>query len=143
MSTGVAVDSEVESTFQDFKLGRPVDGKKLRYMTYKIEDSKIVVAGVGEKSKTYEDFCDDLEDDKCLYAAIDLEFKTTDGRPTSKLIMLTWVPDTGKIRDKMMYSGSKEALKTSLNGIGIHLNCTDRAELDFETSILPQVRKFT
>lgn len=65
-----------------------------------------------------------------------------DGRPTSKLVFITWNPDSGSIRDKMLYSGSKEAIKSALNGVGIHINATDRAELDLETSILPVVKKF-
>jgi cofilin len=50
---------------------------------------------------------------------------------------------TASIRDNMLYSGSKEAIKSALNGVGIHINCTDRAELDYESSVLPAVKKFT
>ena len=132
------------ATFDDFKLGRPVDGEKLKYILYTIQDNTtICISGKGPKKSTYDDLCDQLEDGKCTYALVDLDFKTTDGRPTSKLVLISWVPDDAKIRDKMMYSGSKESLKSALNGVGIHLNCTDRQELDFETSILPQVQKFT
>jgi cofilin len=42
----------------------------------------------------------------------------------------------------MLYSGSKEALKSTLVGVGIHINATDAAELDLETSIIPTCRKF-
>ena len=42
----------------------------------------------------------------------------------------------------MLYSGSKESIKAALSGVGIHINCTDASELDFETSILPVVKKF-
>jgi len=41
----------------------------------------------------------------------------------------------------MLYSGSKEALKNALVGVGIHVNCTDRAELALE-SVMPTVMKF-
>ena len=139
-STGVTVHDDITATFNDFKLGQ---GVKRRYMLYTIKDKKeIVIDSDGERSKTYDDFCAVLPDDDCRYALIDLELTTTDGRPTSKLVLITWVPDTASVRNKMLYSGSKEALKTALNGVGIHINCTDRAELDFETSVLPQVRKF-
>jgi cofilin len=73
---------------------------------------------------------------------IDLEFESRDGRPTSKLVFITWNPDTGSIREKMLYSASKEAIKAALSGVGIHINATDHAELDFESSILPVVKKF-
>jgi cofilin len=43
----------------------------------------------------------------------------------------------------MLYSGSKEALKSALIGVGIHINATDMSELDFEEAILPVVKKFT
>ena len=73
---------------------------------------------------------------------IDLEFNSEDGRPTSKLVFITWNPDTASIRNKMLYSGSKEAIKTALSGVGIHNNATDRSELDLESSVLPTVKKF-
>lgn len=139
-STGVTASDEVSSTFQDFKLGK---GEKLRYIIYKIEDQKtIVIEKKGERSKTFEDFCGDLPEAEPRYGLVDLEFKTTDGRDTSKLVMITWNPDNAKIKPKMLYSGSKEAIKTALNGVGIHINATDHAELDFDTSILPVCQKF-
>ena len=139
-STGVVVDDEVSTTFQSFKLQQ---GEKLRYYVYMIKDKKtIVIETKGERTKTYEDFCEALPENDCRYGLIDLEFTTDDGRPTSKLVLLTWNPDTASVRNKMLYSGSKESLKTALNGVGIHINATDASELDLETSILPVCRKF-
>lgn len=139
-STGVEVDDEVVNTFQSFKLQQ---GEKLRYIIYKIENKKtIVIDSKGARDKTYDDFCGELPDDDCRYGLIDLDFTTTDGRPTSKLVLITWNPDTGPIRAKMLYSGSKEALKSALNGVGIHINATDHSELDWETSVLPACQKF-
>lgn len=96
----------------------------------------------GDKSKTYDDFCADLPENEPRYGLVDLEFKTTDGRPTSKLVLITWNPDDASIKPKMLYSGSKEAIKAALNGVGIHINATDHSELDFESSILPTMQKF-
>ena len=108
-----------------------------------IKDKKtIIIEKKGDRAKTYEDFCADLPADDCRYGIIDLDFETVDGRPTSKLVFITWNPDTASVRNKMLYSGSKEALKSTLNGVGIHINATDYAELDLETSILPTCRKF-
>jgi len=130
----------VAGTFNQFKLQQ---GEKLRYYIYKIEDKKtIVIDKKGDISKSYEDFCNDMPDDDCRYGLIDLDFKTDDGRPTSKLVFITWNPDTANVRNKMLYSGSKEALKTVLSGVGIHINATDHSELDLESSILPVCRKF-
>ena len=116
---------------------------KLRYFIYEIKDKKtVVIEKQGDRSKTYDDFVEDLPENDCRYGVIDIEFESNDGRPTSKIIFISWNPDTASVRPKMLYSGSKEALKSSLVGVGIHLNATDHSELDFETAILPALKKY-
>ena len=71
-----------------------------------------------------------------------MDFEAKDGRQTSKMVFISWNPDTASIRSKMIYSGSKEVIKSALAGVGIHINATDYSELDLEEAILPVVRKF-
>jgi len=138
-ASGVTVHDEIAGLYQDFKLQKT----PTRFYTYKIENKKvIIVASSGERSATYEDFCKDLPESEPRYGLIDLEFKTKDGRPTSKLVFISWIPDSSSIREKMLYSSSKESMKAALNGVGIHINATDNSELDFDDSILPVVKKF-
>ena len=66
----------------------------------------------------------DLPDNNCRYAVINIEFETDEGRPTSKLGFISCNPDTASVRPKMIYSGSKEAIKAALNGVGININAT-------------------
>lgn len=132
----------MSTSFQKFKLGQ--EPFKLRYFIYKIENKKtIVIEKQGELSKTYDDFIEELPENDCRYGLIDIEFETSDGRPTSKIIFISWNPDTAPVRPKMLYAGSKDALKAALVGVGIHINATDHSELDFEESILPVMKKFT
>lgn len=141
-STGVVVADDVTFAFNEFKLKK---GEfKLRYFVYKMSDDKktIVIEKKGDLTKTYEDFVADLPEHDCRYGVVDLDFESDDGRPTSKLVFISWNPDTAKIRAKMLYSGSKEAIKSALNGVGIHINATDHSELDLETAVLPVVKKF-
>ena len=56
--------------------------------------------------------------------------------------MIAWNPDTAPIKSKMLYSGSKEAIKRVLVGVGVQINATDSQVLDFEESVLPAVKKF-
>ncbi|GMH83230.1 hypothetical protein TrVE_jg6498 [Triparma verrucosa] len=142
MSTGVSVDDACIESFNNFKLKR--EPNKSRYFIYKMSDDKksIVMESEGALEKTYDDFCEELPEQDCRYGLIDLEFETDDGRPTSKIVFIAWNPDDAPIRSKMLYSGSKEALKRVLVGVGIHLNATDASELDYESSILPSVKKF-
>jgi cofilin len=140
-STGVVVADNVSFAFTEFKLQR--GDYKLRYFIYKIENKKeIVIEKQGPRESTYEDFCNELPENDCRYGLIDLEFESDDGRPTSKLVFISWNPDTASVRPKMLYSGSKEAIKAVLTGVGIHINATDHSELDLEQSILPVVKKF-
>lgn len=142
MSTGVVVNDEVVEAFNDFKLKKGTN--KLRYFVYVMSKDKksIEIEKRGSIEKSYDDFCADLPENDCRYGLIDLEFETDDGRPTSKLVFISWNPDTASVRPKMLYSGSKEAIKSALNGVGIHINATDHSELDLETAILPTVKKF-
>ncbi len=64
------------------------------------------------------------------------------GRPTSKILFLSWVPEGCKIKSKMTYAGSKEAIKRVLMGVSVTYQANGFDELDFDTCILPAVKKF-
>ena len=51
---------------------------------------------------------------------------------TSKLALITWAPDTAKVKSKMVYAGSKEALHRAFTGVGTKINATDLSELTEE-----------
>lgn len=115
----------------------------MRYFTYYIKNKKTIhIDKMGSIDKTYDDFVADLPEHDCRYGLIDLDFLAKDGRQTSKMVFISWNPDTAPVRSKMIYSGSKEVIKSALNGVGIHINATDYSELDLEESILPVVKKF-
>ncbi|TMW55149.1 hypothetical protein Poli38472_013911 [Pythium oligandrum] len=142
MASGVGVHDDVITQFNDFKLKR--EPHNYRYFIYKIvDDSEIVIDATGPQSETFEDFAAKLLQvtNDCRYGLIDLDVTTKDGRPTSKLVFLSWSPDTARIKSKMLYASSKEAVKRVLMGVGIHLTATDAAELSRE-SIEDGVAKF-
>jgi cofilin len=120
------------------------DPWKLRFFIYKVtaDGKSIEIEKTGPITDSYNDLVVNLPEAECRYALVDLEFNTEDGRPTSKLVFFTWTPDISPVRQKMIYSGSKEALKRALVGVGIHMNATDAEELDLEATVLPTVRKF-
>ncbi|OQS00992.1 actin-depolymerizing factor [Achlya hypogyna] len=142
MSSGVGVHDDVVTEFNDFKLQRAP--YNFRYFIYKIENSsEVVIEHRGERTETYEDFATKLKSigDECRYGLIDLDFTTKDGRPTSKLVFISWSPDTAKIKSKMLYASSKEAIKRCLVGVGIYLSATDASELSM-AAIEDGVSKF-
>lgn len=143
-ATGVSCDDNIVSTFEDFKLQRN-DYKGSTFIIYRINDKKdkIIIDTVGSAGKTYDDFVSELPENEPRYGVVDIKFETDDGRETSKLVMISWVPDTAKIKMKMLYAGSKEVLKSAVaGGIGIMVNANDYSDLDFDSSVKPTVMKF-
>jgi cofilin len=140
-STGVTACDSVISSFSDFKLKK--GDYNVRYFIYYIKNKRLIeIEKTGRENSTYEDFVNDLPEHECRYGLIDLDFETKDGRPTSKMVFISWNPDTAPSTSKFIYSGSKEVIKSALAGVGIHINATDYSELDFEEAILPVVRRF-
>merc|ERR1712038_799405 len=50
---------------------------------------------------------------------------TTDSSKKQKLFLMSWCPDSAKIKKKMSYSSSFDALKKSLVGVHKYIQATD------------------
>merc|ERR1739847_91980 len=102
MASGVAVAQECKNQFDEIK-----KGKKHRYVIFYIEDEKMIKAGEAE----------------CRYGLYDFEYEhqcqgTTEVSKKQKLFLMSWCPDTARIKKKMLYSSSFDALKKAL--VGVH-----------------------
>uniref|UniRef100_A0A7S3JWX5 ADF-H domain-containing protein n=1 Tax=Aureoumbra lagunensis TaxID=44058 RepID=A0A7S3JWX5_9STRA len=124
MATGISVSDSVVSKFDDFKLKRMKD---VKFITMVIEGTEVVLEKEYPKSMTMADFQSEL-DDSPKYIVVDYDYTTLDGRPADKIILISWIPDTAKIKEKMKYSGTKEAVKSALQGIAVNINATDKSE---------------
>uniref|UniRef100_F1KT68 Actin-depolymerizing factor 1, isoform a/b n=1 Tax=Ascaris suum TaxID=6253 RepID=F1KT68_ASCSU len=149
MSSGVLVNAECQSTFQQLSEGK----HKLRYIIYKIEDKEVVVEAAvspdelgitgddyDDNSKAaYEAFVRDLKQRTngfadCRYAVFD--FKFTCNRPgagTSKMDKIVFIqlcPDGAPIKKKMVYASSASAIKASLGTAKIlQFQVSDESEI--------------
>ena len=133
MSSGVAVNPEVQRTFQRLTEGR----KDLRYIIFKIEEREVVVDSAVRQDELeltvddYEDnsktafarFVEDLKErtngfKDCRYAVFDFKFTCSRvGAGTSKMdkiIFIQLCPDGASIKKKMVYASSASAIKASL-----------------------------
>ncbi|KAF9946971.1 cofilin, partial [Mortierella alpina] len=128
-SSGIAVDSECLEAFQSLKIG-----KKFKYIIYKLSDDKKSI-GVEKTSETstYEEFVGALPEDDCRYAVYDFDFTLADGGPRNKIVFITWSPDSAKIKSKMIYASSKDALRRGLNGVAFDIQGTDFDEIAYDT----------
>jgi len=138
-SSGVKVPSECTNAFQELKLG-----KKIKYIIYKLSDDKsqIVVhktfPGENDEPLTgeelHEKFIAELQDNGCCYAAYDFEYSLGESEgKRSKIFFVSWNSDNAGIREKMVYSSSKDALRKALQGIALEMQGTDFSEVAHNT----------
>ena len=111
-----------------------------RYCVFFIKDEKfITVEKLGGRDASYEEFLTDLQaagEGECRYGLYDFEYEhqcqvrvgweldrlivnlstqgTTESSKKQKLFLMSWCPDSAKIKKKMLYASSFETLKKSL-----------------------------
>jgi len=101
----------------------------------------IKVEAVGDRDASYDSFFMDLTkagEAECRYGLYDFEYEhqcqgTTEVSKKQKLFLMSWCPDTARIKKKMLYSSSFDALKKALVGVHKYIQATDAAEASKES----------
>ncbi|KAG0041785.1 cofilin, partial [Gryganskiella cystojenkinii] len=133
--SGVTLDPECLNAFQSLKIG-----KKVKYIVYRLsDDQKSIVVDTTAESSDYDDFVGKLPKEDCRWAVYDFDYSTSEGE-RSKIVFISWSPENAKIKAKMTYSASKDALRKALNGVGVEIQGTDFDEVAHE-SILERIRR--
>ncbi|KAI8444666.1 hypothetical protein BY996DRAFT_2534543 [Phakopsora pachyrhizi] len=111
MASGVGVNPKCVEDFMTLKLG-----KKIKYIIYNLSnDNTEVVVSKTSDNQSYDEFLADLPSQSCCYAVYDFES-----------------PEEAKIKNKMLYASSKDALRRRLVGIGLEVQGTDLSEVSQE-----------
>lgn len=116
--------------------------KKYRYVIYKLNDdnTSIVIEKKVESCDNYENFLGELPEDDCRYVVYDFEFEKSPGEGVrNKICFIVWVPDTSKVRQKMLYASSKDAIRKKLAGVATEIQATDMSEVSNE-AVLEKVK---
>jgi cofilin len=140
--SGVKLTEECQKTYQAIQ-----KDKTYRYAIFKIADGQINLDKVGERSNTWDQFMDDIQvkdgdNDDCRYAVYDYDYvqqaEGTEASYRSKLFLMSWCPDTAKIKKKMIYSSSFDTLKKAFVGVHkvIQSNDVDGLEQSYIEGIL-------
>lgn len=137
MSSGVAVSAEAKTVYEEVK-----KDKKFRYIIYHIKDEKVIdVESTGPRDAKYSDFLEKLQNFKseCRYCVFDFPASVSvegSGDKTSmsvdRLVLMTWCPESSKIKQKMLYSSSYDALKKALVGVYKYVQACDFEEASQE-----------
>ncbi|PFH51257.1 hypothetical protein AMATHDRAFT_75099 [Amanita thiersii Skay4041] len=128
-ASGVAVNSDCLDKYQQLKLK-----KTFKYVIFNLNkaNTEIIVEKTSE-SIDYEDFVSDLPETECRWAVYDFEFEKEGAGKRNKLVFVSWSPDTAKIKQKMLFASSKDALRRSLVGIAVEIQGTDSSEIAYES----------
>ena len=127
--TGITLRDEVMSVFNELKLGMG-----LQYVIYRMtpDYKEVEVEKKVEAPATWEAFVADLPKDDCRYGVFDYQFTTETDGDRNKLIFVLWTPETARIKTKMLYPATKEAMKRALVGISTEIQATDEAEISLD-----------
>ncbi|KAJ6262248.1 Cofilin [Drechslerella dactyloides] len=135
--SGVAVSAECISKFDELKLG-----KKLKYIIYKLNDKQTEIVVEQDSSEEdapdsseaqYENFVTKLPETDCRWAIYDFGFQMGGEGMRNKICFISWAPDDARVKAKMIYASSKDALRRSLNGVAIEIQGSDFSEVSYET----------
>lgn len=132
------MNAECLEVFQSLKLG-----KKLKYIIFKLsDDNKEIQVDKSSDSSDYDLFLADLPAETCRYAIYDFEYEKPGEGKRNKICFYAWSPDEAKIKTKMLYASSKDAIRRSLVGIACEVQGTDFSEVAYD-SVLDKVSRGT
>ena len=93
----------------------------------------------------YEVFKGKLDPSECKYAVLDMEFDKQDAataagsRKQNKLVFVSYIPETAKVKSKMLYASTKETVSRTLTGLAVKVQATDEDEIAYD-NIMQQAK---
>ena len=108
--------------------GELQSGKKLRWITFGVDNSVIKVYATGDASKrgreAWAEFTSpaSMPDNECRYGVFDLDIVMDDGvheRENTKIVFINWADDNSKIKKKMVHAASKDSFRKGLDGVAV------------------------
>jgi len=135
MASGVGLNPKCLEVYQELKTR-----KKFKYIIYTLNETntEIIVDKTGEESD-YESFVEKLPPNECRYAVYDFEYEKEGGK-RNKITFYSWAPGDAKIKSRMVFASSKDALRRALVGVGAEIQGTDSDEVSHE-SVLDRVSR--
>ncbi|DAZ99656.1 TPA: hypothetical protein N0F65_001893 [Lagenidium giganteum] len=122
-TNAIVPSDDVAAEFKQLKMRR-----KYRYVLFRIEGASIIVDSTGPPTATLAQFSAALPDADCRYAVYEHDVLTADGRKTSKLYFVTWIPQNSHPGLKMAYTHAKGSIRSLCDGC-FDLNAVTRKEI--------------
>jgi len=100
-----------------------VQTRKARYVTFHIPppaspSAPLIIThdSTGDRSTSYRDLTRSLSDQHPRFCCYDYEYVSADGRPTSALYCIYWMPQQVNQQERILYSSGKNNFVTYLTG---------------------------
>jgi cofilin len=109
------VPQEINELFQALKLRR-----KHKFLVFKLADDdsgNVIVEHVGDPKASANDFLALLPNSDCRFCIFDYDYKSTDGRPQSKLWFISYLPENATPHNMMAYSAAKGVFRDRFTGV--------------------------
>lgn len=141
MASGIRVHEDCQKEFLSLKMS-----SKYHFIIFKLSDSmKEVVVEHAEPAQpgdefapVYRRFLERMHECKSKkesrFAVIDAAY-TKDGKVKKKIVFVYYSPETASIKQKMVYSSTKDAMVKALGNSSIHVNhqANDDDDLSWDT----------
>jgi hypothetical protein len=108
---------------------RQLTRRKNRWVLYKYEDYQVKVDTTGDKKSDFKQFLAATPDTEPRYMAYDHEFKTQDGRLTSKMYFIFYTPKNSSEVDRVGYTQALQSFRGRFNGT-LNKNVRLKSELE-------------
>ncbi|OSX76457.1 hypothetical protein BU14_0190s0014 [Porphyra umbilicalis] len=133
MASGIAVNDKCIQEYQALSRARTH-----RAVILKINDdmSEVVVDSILPKSQgdhegDWKDFVKLLPESDCRYVVVDFEWKDQPTVTKSKICLILWSPEYSRVRSKMIYAASQEAVASKMADVQRQLQATELEELEY------------
>ncbi|GAB0492640.1 hypothetical protein MMPV_003908 [Pyropia vietnamensis] len=133
MASGIAVNDACIKEYSALSRSRTH-----RAVILKINDdmSEVVVDGIlpksqGDHEADWKDFVKMLPEADCRYAVVDFEWKDQPTVTKSKICLILWSPEYSRIKSKMIYAASQEAVASKMADVQRQLQATELEELEY------------
>eukprot|EP00193_Tetraselmis_chui_P008323 CAMPEP_0177766972 /NCGR_PEP_ID=MMETSP0491_2-20121128/8817_1 /TAXON_ID=63592 /ORGANISM="Tetraselmis chuii, Strain PLY429" /LENGTH=306 /DNA_ID=CAMNT_0019283437 /DNA_START=102 /DNA_END=1022 /DNA_ORIENTATION=- len=128
--SGYSVDSGSVDAFMAMKAK-----SSFPWVLYRIQSSQVVVDTIGNGD--YDDFLAALPPNNPRYAVYDFFLTSSEGRKLNKLVFVLWSPNGASVKDKMMYSSTKDFFKELLDGVSCDMHADDMSDIEE-----PEMRRY-
>jgi len=133
--SGVKINEDCVNAYLEVKKN------KTKYCVFKLNSKKTHIEPDHDTKRPFkkavtpddfEQFMTLMPENECRYAVFHTIITLTDNGTDSerdRIIFVSWAPDTAKIKDKMLHSSSKDAIKQAFEGIGIEFQCSSEQDM--------------